>query len=116
MTSTKKTVESLMQDEDLIVEGNKYTDVKKNGIGAHGDTERVVVSCLRVGEGMPMKFGWFHKSNVVGKTLTLDVPGGSLYFMSEKAVGADWKLISKYTLRHAAGALKYLKMKGEDVE
>lgn len=112
----KKTVESLMQDEDLIVEGNKYTDVKKNGIGAHGDTERVVVSCLRVGEGMPMKFGWFHKSNVVGKTLTLDVPGGSLYFMSEKAVGADWKLRSKYTLRHAAGALKYLKMKGEDVE
>ena len=36
--------------------------------------------------------------------------------MSEKAVGADWKLRSKYTLRHAAGAKKYLKMKGEVVE
>ena len=112
----KQTVESLMCDEDLIVEGNKYTDIKKNGIGPHGDTERVVVSCLRVGEGMPMKFGWFHNSNVVGKTLTLDVPGGSLYFMSEKTVGADWKLRSKYTLRHAAGASKYLKMKGEVIE
>ena len=112
----KRVVESLMQDKDLIVEGNKYTDVKKNGIGPHGDTERVVVACLRVGEGMPMKYGWFHKSNVVGKTLSIDVPGGSLYFMSEKAVGADWKLRSKYTLRHAAGAKKYLKMKGEVVE
>ena len=26
--------------------------------------------------------------------------------MSEKAVGADWKLKSKYTLRHSAGAKK----------
>jgi hypothetical protein len=109
----KQVVESLMQDKDLIVEGNKYINVKKNGIGPHGDTERVIVACLRVGEDMPMKYGWFHKSNVVGKTLTVNVPGGSLYFMSEKAVGADWKSRSKYTLRHAAGAAKYLKMKGE---
>lgn len=112
----KQCVESLMKDKDLIVEGNKYLDVKKNGIGAHGDTERVMVACLRVGEGMPMKYGWFHKCKVVGKTLTVDIPGGSLYFMSEKAVGADWKSNSKYTLRHAAGADKYLKMKGEVVE
>ena len=110
----KQVVEILMKDHDLIVEGNKYLNVKKNGIGPHGDTERVVVACLRVGEMMPMKYGWFHKSKVVGKTLTVDVPGGSLYFMSEKAVGADWKSRSKYTLRHAAGAPKYLKMKGED--
>ena len=110
----KQCVESLMKEKDLIVEGNKYLDVKKNGIGPHGDTERVIVACLRVGEGMPMKYGWFHKSKVVGKTLTIDVPGGSLYFMSEKAVGADWKSRSKYTLRHAAGAAKYLKMKGEN--
>ena len=97
-----------------VVEGNRYYDLKKTGIGFHGDTERVVVACLRIGEMMPMKYGWFHKSKVVGKTLTVDVPGGSLYFMSEKAVGADWKSRSKYTLRHAAGAPKYLKMKGED--
>ena len=41
----KQVVESLMQDKDLIVEGNKYTNVKKNGIGPHGDTERVLVAC-----------------------------------------------------------------------
>ena len=107
----KQCVESLMKDKDLIVEGNKYLDVKKNGIGAHGDTERVMVACLRVGEGMPMKYGWFHKCKVVGKTLTVNVPGGSLYFMSEKAVGADWKSNSKYTLRHAAGSKKYISLK-----
>lgn len=102
-----------MQDKNLIVEGNKYIDVKKNGIGPHGDTERVVVACFRIGESMPMKFGWFHKSSLVGKTLTVTVPGGGLYFMSEKATGYDWKSRSKYTLRHAAGCDKYLKMKGE---
>ena len=48
-----------------------------------------------------MKYGWFHK----GKALSVDVPGGSLYFMSEKAVGVDWKHRSKY----------YLKMKGDVV-
>ena len=109
----KQTVEILMQDENLIVEGNKYMDVTKNGIGPHGDTERVVVACFRIGEAMPMKFGWFHKSVVVGKTLTVNVPGGALYFMSEKATGNDWKRRNKYTLRHAAGCEKYLKMKGE---
>ena len=30
--------------------------------------------------------------------------------MSEKAVGADWKLRSIYTLRHAAGAKKYTRL------
>ena len=31
--------------------------------------------------------------------------------MSEKAVGADWKLRKPYTLRHAAGANKYISLK-----
>ena len=34
--------------------------------------------------------------------------------MSEEAVGAKWKSKSKWIWRHAAGADKYLKMKGED--
>ena len=44
-----QTIEILMKDEGLIVEGNQYDDVSKNGIGPHGDTERVCVACLRVG-------------------------------------------------------------------
>lgn len=111
----KESVEILMKDNDLIVEGNQYDDPKKNGIGPHGDTERVCVACLRVGASMPMKFGMFHNSNMVGKSFQTVIKGGDLYFMSEEAVGAGWKYRSKYMWRHAAGAAKYLKMKGEKI-
>jgi hypothetical protein len=109
-------VEILMKDEDLIVEGNQYDDVKKNGIGPHGDTERVCVSCLRVGASMPMKFGMFWNCKVRGKPFETIINGGDLYFMSEEAVGAEWKSKSKWRWRHCAGAPKYLKMKGEGEE
>ena len=108
-----KVVEILMQDKDLIVEGNQYDNVSKNGIGPHGDTERVCVSCLRVGGSMPMKFGMFWNCKLRGKPFETVINGGDLYFMSEEAVGAEWKSRSKWIWRHCAGAPKYLKMKGE---
>ena len=111
-----KEVHILMEDENLIVEGNQYDDANKNGIGPHGDTERVVVACLRVGASMPMKFGMFNNSLMKGKSFQTIINGGDLYFMSEEAVGAEWKHSSKWTWRHAAGAPKYLKMNGEVVE
>jgi hypothetical protein len=111
-----KVVEILMKDEGLIVEGNQYDDVNKNGIGPHGDTERVCVSCLRVGASMPMKFGMFWNCKIRGKPFETVMNGGDLYFMSEEAVGAEWKSRSKWIWRHCAGAKKYLKMKGEGEE
>ena len=111
-----QSVELLMKDQDLIVEGNQYDDVSKNGIGPHGDTERVCVSCLRVGASMPMKFGMFWNCKLRGKPFETVINGGDLYFMSEEAVGAEWKSRSKWIWRHCAGALKYLKMKGEGEE
>ena len=111
-----KVVEILMQDKGLIVEGNQYDNVSKNGIGPHGDTERVCVSCLRVGESMPMKFGMFWNCKLRGKPFETIINGGDLYFMSEEAVGAEWKSRSKWIWRHCAGAPKYLKMKGEGEE
>ena len=111
-----QTVEILMKEQDLIVEGNQYDNVDKNGIGPHGDTERVCVSCLRVGASMPMKFGMFWNCKVRGKPFETVINGGDLYFMSEEAVGAEWKSRSKWIWRHCAGAPKYLKMKGEGEE
>ena len=108
-----RVVEILMNDKDLIVEGNQYDDVGKNGIGPHGDTERVLVACLRVGEAMTMKFGMFNNCLMKGVAFQTIINGGDLYFMSEEAVGAEWKHRSKWIWRHAAGAPKYLKMKGE---
>ena len=91
-----------------VVEGNRYYDLKKTGIGFHGDTERVVVICLSIGGfNYPMRWQWFKDGMPVGKHIDIHLNSGDVYIMSEKAVGADWKLKSKYTLRHAAGADKY---------
>ena len=96
-----------------VVEGNRYYDLKKTGIGFHGDTERVVVICLTIGGGdnYPMRFNWFKGNMPVGNSIDLRLNDGDLYIMSEKAVGADWKLSGKYTLRHSAGCDKYTTLK-----
>ena len=96
-----------------VVEGNRYYDLKKTGIGFHGDTERVVVICLTIGGGgnFPMRFQWFKDKFPVGKPIDIYLNDGDLYIMSHKTVGSDWKKSSRYTLRHAAGAPKYLSLK-----
>ena len=96
-----------------VVEGNRYYDLKNTGIGFHGDTERVVVICLTVGGGgnFPMRFQWFKDKYPVGKPIDIYLNDGDLYIMSHKTVGCDWKKSSRYTLRHAAGAPKYLSLK-----
>lgn len=92
----------------LYAEGNYYYDIKKCGIGYHGDAERRLVVGIRVGEEMPLHYRWYRKSKVVSKTLKLSLGNGDMYVMGDKAVGFDWKSRSKYTLRHAAGCKKYL--------
>jgi alkylated DNA repair dioxygenase AlkB len=92
----------------LYAEGNYYYDTRKCGIGYHGDAERRLVVGIRVGEEMPLHYRWYKNSRVVSKTLKLSLGDGDMYVMGEKAVGFDWKMRSKYTLRHAAGAAKFL--------
>jgi hypothetical protein len=95
---------------DLKLEGNYYYDNSKCGIGFHGDSERRKVIAVRLGDDMPIWYQWYHRSKPVGTLHGIPLPGGSVYLMSEKAVGTDWKSPSKYTLRHAAGASKYTKL------
>ncbi len=92
---------------DLEGEGNYYYDLKKCGIGFHGDGERKIVIAMRLGATFPLHYQWFHQSKPVGKRFVINVEHGDIYFMSFKATGNDWKKRSKYTLRHAAGAKKY---------
>lgn len=96
-----------------VVEGNRYYDLKKTGIGFHGDTERVVVICITIGGGggYPMRWQWFKDGMPVGKPIDIELNDGDVYVMSEKSVGADWKKKVIYTLRHAAGAEKYRTLK-----
>ena len=94
-----------------VVEGNRYYNLKKTGIGFHGDTERVIVICISIGcDNYPMRWQWFKDGMPIGKSIDIRLNCGDIYIMSEKAVGSDWKLRSIYTLRHAAGANKYINL------
>jgi len=96
----------------LIAELNHYYNVAKCGIGFHGDTERRIVICVRLGAPIPMYYSWYENSKRVGKKIELpQINEGDMYVMSDKAVGWDWKLRknNRLTLRHAAGCEKYTK-------
>ncbi len=92
----------------LYAEGNYYYDVKTCGIGFHGDAERRIVIAMRLGSPMPLHYQWYHRGNPVGARIALALGHGDLYAMSSKAVGTDWRLRTVPTLRHAAGADKFL--------
>lgn len=95
----------------LVAEGNYYYDVSKCGIGFHGDKERKRVIAVRLGESIPLEYQWFEGGKPFGERVKLELHHGDMYIMSEKAVGWDWKLKRKPTLRHAAGAPKFLEIK-----
>jgi len=100
------------QSKGLIAELNHYYDVKKCGIGFHGDTERRIVICVRLGESFPLHYFWYENSKRVGKRVVLpELNEGDMYIMSDKAVGYDWKLRknNRLTLRHSAGCDKFTK-------
>ena len=91
----------------LKCEANYYYDVKKCGIGYHGDSERRKVVGVRLGASMEMHYRWYKDGQPVGEEICVPLYGGDIYIMSEKAVGTDWKKKSTYTLRHATGCEKF---------
>lgn len=97
--------------ENLQAEGNYYYDPKNCGISYHGDTERRKVIAIRIGKFMPLQYQWFLKGEAIGDPIRFVLEHGDIYIMSEKATGFDWKKKNILTLRHAAGAEKYLKIK-----
>jgi len=78
----------------LNIEGNKYYDINKTGIGYHGDSERRKVIAWRLGESMSLHYQWFVRSKPIGNNLKLIINSGDVYIMSEKAVGTD-RLVKK---------------------
>jgi hypothetical protein len=93
---------------NLLAEGNYYYDVSKCGIGFHGDAERRKVIAFRFGAAIPLHYQWYLRWQAVGSRIAIALNHGDMYAMSTKAVGSDWRSSSKLTLRHAAGAAKYL--------
>lgn len=97
-------LENLTQRYNLQCEGNHYYDVKNTYIGFHGDTERKIVIAVRLGNvKFPLHFRWYCNSNAIGNQFSVMLYPGDIYFMSEKAVGTDWKKRKISTLRHSAG-------------
>ena len=98
---------------ELIAEGNLYRDNQKQGIGWHGDTERKLVIGARLGGSMKLKFGWFFRGLPApqSKSHEIILNNGDIYVMSDKAVGYDWNMRSRYTIRHCAGGEAYTKDK-----
>ncbi len=101
----------------LQAEGNYYYDSKKCGIGYHGDAERKKVFAIRLGESIPLCYSWFKDGNKFGEIIKFDnLCHGDIYVMSEKTTGYDWKRKKIYTLRHAAGADKYIRIPEKKVK
>ena len=92
---------------ELEMEGNNYFDATC-GIGAHGDSERRKVIGCRLGTQIPLQFKWFVNSKSFGPIIEIRLAHGDIYIMSEKATGTDWKTRTRKTLRHCAGAKRYL--------
>ena len=88
--------------KNLFAEMNYYYDLKNCYIGYHGDAERKIVICTRLGDDMPIFFRWHHGSEKVGSEVKIELMGGDIYCMSFKATGNDWRKRKIYTLRHAA--------------
>nr|QBK90007.1 MAG: 2OG-Fe(II) oxygenase superfamily protein [Pithovirus LCPAC101] len=102
--------------ENMAVEGNNYYDVKKTGIGFHGDGERKKVIAGSLGEWRELHYSWYYKYKPIGRKMEFKLYGGDMYIMSEKTSGFDWKRKNIPTLRHAAGRMdgsskKYLTIK-----
>lgn len=99
---------------NLYAEGNFYYDLKKCGIGFHGDGERRIVIAVRLGnDSIPFHYQWYRDREPVGKRIIFNLHPGDVYAMSEIAVGTDWKKHKNHllTLRHATGADKYTTIK-----
>lgn len=110
LNAAKNILSKSINDINLECEGNKYLNVNKNGIGWHGDAERKKVIGLRLGETMCLCFNWFKDCKPIGKLFKINLNSGDIYIMSEKTTGYDWKKRNIYTLRHSAGAEKYIKL------
>lgn len=98
---------------NLQCEGNYYYDIASTYISMHGDSERQIVIAARLGGDFPLYYQWYYQGEKVGKLFECMLSHGDLYFMSDKAVGHDWKRSSIYTLRHGAGPKKLIGIEAE---
>jgi len=106
----REKLKEITELDELYCEGNYYYDIKKCGIGYHGDSERSKIIGVKLGNKIPLHFHWFYNCKPIGKPIVEMIGEGDIYMMSHKATGTDWKKKSIYTLRHSAGCEKFTKL------
>lgn len=124
LKAAKASIVAMLGDPgELKIEGNFYEDITVNGIGFHGDAERKKTVGLRLGASHDIVFQWFVKETSanaiaekprvvqIGEQIKVELQAGDVYIMTEKATGTDWMKRIVPTLRHAAGAAKFVKCK-----
>eukprot|EP01130_Rhizamoeba_saxonica_P012205 TRINITY_DN5126_c0_g1_i1.p1 TRINITY_DN5126_c0_g1~~TRINITY_DN5126_c0_g1_i1.p1 ORF type:complete len:279 (-),score=70.31 TRINITY_DN5126_c0_g1_i1:42-857(-) len=97
--------------QGLAAEANDYYDPSRCGIGFHGDTERKKVIAVRLGVSLPIQYQWYYRGQPFGDRAEKIINHGDFYVMSEKASGYDWQKQNIASLRHAAGAERFLVIK-----
>lgn len=105
LRKVREEIPNIIKRPDLVnlqCEGNYYYDIENTYIGFHGDTERKIVIGVRLGKSFNLYYQWYYKGKAVGNILKAELNHGDIYFMSDMAVGYNWKRSSIYTLRHAA--------------
>lgn len=85
---------------ELYALGNYDSNTKHPIKGYQGDTKGKMVIGINPGKTVTMCFQWFLRGKAIGQNLRVSIPTGSLYMMSEKATGHDWKKSNILTLRH----------------
>ena len=67
--------EFIPKGSELEAEGNYYYDVKKCGIGFHGDAERKKVVAIRLcsGKCYPLHYQWFLKGKPIGERAIVEL-------------------------------------------
>lgn len=97
--------------ENGIGEVNRYLNTDKNpnqcGVGPRGYAQCREVIAFRLGHEMKFSYQWFFKCLPIGQRFERILLGGTIYLMSKKAVGYDYKLRKILTLRHFAGSGKF---------
>lgn len=116
MRAWRKELLDLLEEEDdgFVAEGNLYYDVKKTGIGFHGDAERrKVVAGNFCDKDVVRELNYiaYYLGKRVGRRFRMELRNGDMYIMIGGAAGTEWKKRLIVTFRHAAGITgsKYLK-------
>ena len=85
----------------------QYPDILKGGIGWHGDAERCKSLVMRLGHVLhPLWFRFFQNSDAVSTAIPVALTHGDIAIACQVAVGTNYKMRSRVTVRHATGFLK----------